>query len=50
MRVLIATDSFKVSLDAATACAAIARGVRRVDPQRRLDSCRSPTAAKAPRR
>ncbi len=39
MRLLIATDSFKGSLDAATACAAIARGVRRIDPQAEIDSC-----------
>ena len=39
MRVLIATDSFKGSLDAATACAAIARGVHRVDPRAEIDSC-----------
>ncbi len=39
MRILIATDSFKGSLDAATACAVIARGARRVDPRAEIDSC-----------
>ena len=39
MRVLIAADSFKGSLDAAAACAAIARGVRRADPRAEIDSC-----------
>jgi glycerate kinase len=39
LRVLIATDSFKGSLDAATACAAIARGVHRVDARAEVDLC-----------
>jgi glycerate kinase len=39
MRILIATDSFKGSLDAATACATIARGARRIDPRAEIDVC-----------
>jgi glycerate kinase len=39
MRVLIATDSFKGTLDAAAACAVIARGVLRADPAAEVDLC-----------
>ena len=39
MRILIATDSFKGSLDATSACAAIARGARAVDPRIEVDLC-----------
>jgi glycerate kinase len=39
MRVLIATDSFKGSLDAGAACAAIARGARSVEPRVEIDEC-----------
>jgi len=39
MRVVIAPDKFKGSLTAREACAAIAAGIRRVDPQAELDLC-----------
>lgn len=39
MRILIAMDSFKGSLDAMAACAAVARGARRAAPYASLDLC-----------
>jgi glycerate kinase len=39
MRLLIATDSFKGSLDAPAACAAIARGARAIDARIEIDVC-----------
>jgi glycerate 2-kinase len=39
MKILIATDSFKGSLDAMAACSAVARGVQRALPHAELDLC-----------
>lgn len=39
MRIVVAPDKFKGSLTAAAACAAIARGVRRVCPDADIDGC-----------
>ena len=39
MRLLIATDSFKGSLDAEAACVAIARGARAAEPTCQVDLC-----------
>jgi glycerate kinase len=39
LKLVVATDSFKGSLDATTACAAVARGVRRALPDAEIDLC-----------